>query len=303
MPSSVPSSTTNWWCNYDTEYAFVGFSYEVTACQSLDTLREEFLDIRKTFKGRYVRLYGACDKEGFYDNIIDAAWKAGVGVHALIWFGFDGDDKWKTRRDVLLGIMHSNPKAKFVTRVLQFGSEPLYDYAIGAEDLATEVKAAKANLTSLHIPVTISEMAYGYQERESDGSGDVMNAVDLIDAHMLPFFSAKASVASKSWGIVEDDLNWFVENGQNKKIYLSENGWPSTTYSGVEPNSPSAVADVPNEKDYYTLLDDHCSYFKTVAGGGVGWFAHIYSDNQELGYGIYGTDGALKFPFSPKTSC
>ena len=33
MPSSVPSSLTNWWCNANTEYAFVGFSYEVTACK------------------------------------------------------------------------------------------------------------------------------------------------------------------------------------------------------------------------------------------------------------------------------
>ena len=33
MPSSVPSSLSNWWCNTDTEYGFVGFSYEVTACK------------------------------------------------------------------------------------------------------------------------------------------------------------------------------------------------------------------------------------------------------------------------------
>jgi hypothetical protein len=32
MPSAVPSSSNNWWCDYSTEYAFVGFSYEITAC-------------------------------------------------------------------------------------------------------------------------------------------------------------------------------------------------------------------------------------------------------------------------------
>jgi hypothetical protein len=58
-----------------------------------------------------------------------------------------------------------------------------------------------------------------------------------------------------------------------------------------------------DRQNYYKLLDDNCAYFKGVAGGGVGWFAHIYSDDQEPGYGIYGTNGALKFPFSPKTSC
>lgn len=33
MPETTPASLTNWWCSYDTEYAFVGFSYEVTACE------------------------------------------------------------------------------------------------------------------------------------------------------------------------------------------------------------------------------------------------------------------------------
>ena len=54
---------------------------------------------------------------------------------------------------------------------------------------------------------------------------------------------------------------------------------------------------------YYTLLDQHCEDFKKVVGGGVGWFAHIYSDDQEPGYGIYDTTGCLKFPFAPQTSC
>jgi hypothetical protein len=31
-PSQVPGSTEGWWCDPVTEYAFVGFSYEVTAC-------------------------------------------------------------------------------------------------------------------------------------------------------------------------------------------------------------------------------------------------------------------------------
>ncbi|KAJ7284400.1 B-(1-6) glucan synthase [Mycena rebaudengoi] len=301
MPASVPSSLTNWWCDTSTEYAFVGFSYEVTACQSLSTLRTEFLNIRQQFKGRYIRMYGFCDRAGFYNDIIDAAWGAGIGVHALIWFGFDGTDEWIGRRNSLFSILHSNPKAKFVTRVLQFGSEPLFDNVLDAPVLAAQVTAAKANLSSLHIPVTISEMAFGYQERANSQS--ILDAVDMIDAHMLPFFSTQASTASQSWPIVLTDLNWFINNGEGKKIYLSENGWPSVTSDGVQPNSPSAVANIPNERDYYTVLDSHCSFFKTVRGGGVGWFWHIYSDNMEPGYGLYNTAGNLKFAFSPKTSC
>ncbi|PBK82234.1 hypothetical protein ARMGADRAFT_946948 [Armillaria gallica] len=302
MPATPPSTTDNWWCDMNTEYAFVGFSYEVTACTSVSlALQTEFTDIRQTFNGRYVRLYGACDRAGFYDDVINAAWNAGVGIHALVWFGFDGGNIWQTRRDALFATLQSNPKAKFVTRVVQFGSEPLYDNVLSTGDLTAQILAAKATLSNLDIPVTISELAYGYQVR--GGATDVLSAVDLIDAHMLPFFSQQASTASASWPIVLNDMNWFIANGQGKKIYLSQNGWPSVTYQGVQPNSPNAVADVQNEADYYKLLDSQCGYFKTVPGGGVGWFAHIYSDAQEPGYGIYNDVGSLKFPFSPITSC
>lgn len=56
-------------------------------------------------------------------------------------------------------------------------------------------------------------------------------------------------------------------------------------------------------QDYFALLDEKCEYLKEVVGGGVGWFAHIYSDEQEPGYGIYNDYGELKFNFNPRTCC
>ncbi|KAI0051806.1 glycoside hydrolase family 17 protein [Auriscalpium vulgare] len=300
-PSSVPSSLTNWWCDPENEYAFMGFSYEVTACQSLSQLQREFADMRNTFNSRFVRLYGSCDRKGFYDDIVTAAWDNTLGVHALIWFGFDGTDQWKGRRDTLFATLHSNPKAKFVTRGVQFGSEPLFDSVLSPNDLTAQVVAAKKNLSSLSIPVTVSELAYGYQER--GGAQNVLDSLDFINIHMLPFFSQKASTASQAWPLVQTDLDWFVDHGNGKKMYFDENGWPSVTSPGVKPNSPKAVADVTNEHAYYTLLDQHCPDLKAGVAGGVGWFAHIYSDDQEPGYGIYDSSGKLKFPFKPRTTC
>ncbi|KAH6909232.1 B-(1-6) glucan synthase [Coprinopsis sp. MPI-PUGE-AT-0042] len=305
MPSSVPSSLDNWWCDKNTEYAFVGVSYEITQCQSLDTLKREFKDIRTRFNGRYVRIYGACDQSGYYNNVIEAAWYANVGVHALIWFGFDGSTIYKTRREALFSILQSNPKAKYVVRVVQYGSEPLFDWAIGPYDLAGDVWESKQRLANLQIPVTVSEMAWGYQSRQNDGSMEVLRAIDFVDVHTLPFFSQEASTAWASWPIVMKDLNWFFSNSGGKKIYLSQ------------PNSPYAVASVQMEQvscsrptsrlaihqDYFDLLDSKCTEFKNMPGGGVGWFAHIYSDYQEPGYGLYKTDGNMKIRFAPKTSC
>lgn len=100
-----------------------------------------------------------------------------------------------------------------------------------------------------------------------------------------------------------EDLDWFIAHGKGKKIYLDENGWPSATSPEVQPNSPNAVADVSNEEAYYKLLDSKCEFFRGVAGGGVGWFSHMYSDQKEPGYGIYDSNGMLKFPFQPRTEC
>ena len=109
-------------------------------------------------------------------------------------FGFDGGNQWKKRRDQLFASLHSNPKAKFVTRGVQFGSEPLYDDVLPHAQLADQVKQAKANLSSLGIPVTVSELAYGYQER--GGAQDVLDAIDFINIHTLPFFDQKASTGA-----------------------------------------------------------------------------------------------------------
>ncbi|KAG9316305.1 glycoside hydrolase family 17 protein [Chiua virens] len=301
MPSDVPESLDNWWCPMDTEYAFMGFSYEVTTCQSPNQLNSDFADIKKNFNGRYVRLYGACDNPGFYDDVVDAAWNNGLGVQALIWFGFDGSDKWQTRRDSLLHTLTTNPKAKFITRGVQFGSEPLFDNVLPHSELASQVKSAKAQLAGVRIPVTVSELAYGYQER--GGAQDVLNAIDYINVHMLPFFSPLATEGALAWPLVEIDMQWFIKHGGGKKMYLDENGWPSVTSQGVQANSLAAVASVNNEQQYYELLDKHCSDFKNAPGGGIGWFAHIYSDSQEPGYGIYDTNGVKKFNFKPRTSC
>lgn len=102
------------------------------------------------------------------------------------------------------------------------------------------------------------------------------------------------------------EVNHLAHPSSKLTLYLvadTQNGWPSIEYTGVRPQSDTAVASVSNERDYFGLLDEHCIDLKTVVAGGVGWFAHIYSDAQEPGYGIYSASGKLKFPFAPQTSC
>lgn len=67
-----------------------------------------------------------------------------------------------------------------------------------------------------------------------------MSAIDFIDAHTLPFFSPQAStglffstmvvdvaiythhIGANAFNLVKSDLDWFIANGQGKKIYMSQ---------------------------------------------------------------------------------
>jgi hypothetical protein len=64
-----------------------------------------------------------------------------------------------------------------VTRVVQFGSEPLYDQVLPVANLTEQVVEAKKNLSSLGIPVTVSELAYGMPtlRLESDDNAEGTN--------------------------------------------------------------------------------------------------------------------------------
>lgn len=80
--------------------------------------------------------------------------------------------------------------------------------------------------------------------------------------------------------MLTNNIDWFQANDLNKKLWLDEvkfqlenglvkissntawiqNGWPSATAVGVQPNSPSAVANIQNEHvEYSNCL---CSFSK-----------------------------------------
>jgi exo-beta-1,3-glucanase (GH17 family) len=95
--------------------------------------------------------------------------------------------------NALSSTLHTNPKGKFVTRIVQMGTEPLFDDVITPQALTTQVNNAKQNLSDIGVNVTVSELAYGYQVRNSSGSQAVLDAIDAINAHMLPFFAGDAT--------------------------------------------------------------------------------------------------------------
>ncbi|SCV73387.1 BQ2448_7313 [Microbotryum intermedium] len=287
----------NWWCPDSSEYAFMGFSYSVAGCQSPSTLLTDFTRMRKQFGARYVRLYGACDATWFNDALVDAAAAANLGLYGLIWFGFDGGEIWKTRYDAFVKTMRTNPKAPFIFKNVAIGSEPLYDWAISVADLTTEILSMKSKMARFGTKVTFSEMPYGLQI--NNGAPATMAAVDFVEGNVLPFFDSQATTGDQAWGVVQWSLGYFASLAPDKVIRMTQTGWPSDQ-SVWKANSKTAVSSISSEASYYNLLDSKCSWFK--ANGGIGWFAHIYSDDQLPGWGIL-NNGNLKFPFQPRSSC
>lgn len=170
-----------------------------------------------------------------------------VPLKQCLQCGFSNCNLLQSRFNALSSSLHNNPKGKFVTRVVQMGTEPLFDDVITPEALTTQVNNAKANLSDIGVLVTVSELAYGYQERNTSGSQDVLNAVDVINAHMLPFFAGDATTGvyfiphaqigpspspfercltcpsgQNAWPDVLSDLDYFIEHGSGKKINLDE---------------------------------------------------------------------------------
>lgn len=303
LPKNPGRPPSAWWCNQDTERGFLGFTYDSEACQSAGTLSADFTRMRHDFKARYVRLYGWCDDGGSYlNNVIQSAYTAGLGVYVTIWFGFDGGDAWKRRRDLVVNIIKTNPLAPYVVRSVDVGSEPLFDWVLPPQALADQIKYVKGLIGSYGVQVTISEMQYGYSVQGN--SQMVLDAEDVVHAHELAFFDEDAKSGGDAKPSLLSSTNWFVSHtNRTRKIIFSQTGWP-TNANVWPPNSPTAVASVDSAKAFAQLLDTSCETFKGITPhGGVGWFWHIWSDAMLDGWGLLDWNGKPKWAFAPRTDC
>ncbi|KIM30043.1 glycoside hydrolase family 17 protein [Serendipita vermifera MAFF 305830] len=304
VPKAPGRPPAQWWCSPSDTNGFLGFTYETDGCQSASTLLADFTRMRNDYKARYVRLYGWCDDQGTYlNNVIQAAYSAGLGVYFTIWFGFDGGNAWIRRRDLIIGIVRKNPFAPYVVRSIDVGSEPLYDWALQPpQAVADQIKFVRSQVGPFGIQVSISEMQYGYSVQGP--SQMVLDAEDVVHAHELAFFDKDAKTGADAGPSLISSTKWFVSKTNNtRKIIFTQTGWPTNTkvWKG---NSPKAVASLESTKAFAKLLDDSCETFKGITPlGGVGWFWHIWSDSMLEGWGVLDQSGKPKWTFAPRTSC
>ncbi|KAM0791846.1 hypothetical protein ACM66B_004103 [Microbotryomycetes sp. NB124-2] len=260
-------------------------------------MAKEFKRMKTEFGARYVRLYGNCDADGHHDSVIEAAAEAGIGIYALIWFGWDDPNAWKPRREALIKAITTNVKAPYVVKSVACGSEPLFDSIIDAKSLAKVVVEVKKQLSNFGMSVTVSEMPSGYQK--SNDAPEVFEEIDFVSGNVLPFFDEAAKTGAEASDTIKWQLDYFKQHAPDKRIVMTQTGWPSDD-SIWKANGPNAVASVESEQGYFNLLDQKCSEFKKE---NTAWFAQIWSDEQLGGWGVIGKDGKPKFKFKPKTLC
>lgn len=287
-------------------YGFEGFVYALDQCPSSSNLVTDFKQM-KAKGARNVITFDYCgtgEDASYYGTVIQAAGQAGINIIPLAWtLLLDSSQTFQNT---------SVPKIQAVTEAVianpdpvlavALGDEPLYDNDAGsADNLAKYVLQMKSAFTNagLSIPISISELAYGWQI--SGNITKLANAVDFFMINNFPYFAfdAESGGSSTSWGDFTNDISYYTSIANGKPLLVTQTGWPSNEELW-SPNSPAVVASVPSEEAYWKLLDSHCEDF--FKANNIGWMWRSWNDVL-TGWGALYSNGTQKWNFSAKQTC
>lgn len=151
----------------------------------------------------------------------------------------------------------------------------------------------------LTIPVSISDMAYGWQT--AGNITPVANAVDFFMINNFPYFAGNAQEggSDSTWSNFLNDMSYFQSLANGRPLLVTQTGWPSNK-NLYSPNSGNIVVNVQSEADYWSLLDGHCEdWFKV---NNVGWMWRNWDDTMD-GWGAVTTGGQAKFNVNARKTC
>jgi len=287
-------------------YAFEGFVYDLEGCKSASQITSDFKSM-KSLGARVVMptLYCASnDNINYYASIISAASTAGLWIMPLVWTlplgtGNTFQNSVVPRINYITQAVINNPGPVLAVAL---GDEPLYDWDFGSpQSLATYILAMKQNFQNagLSIPVSISDMAYGWQQAGDTSS--VAAAVDFFMVNNFPYFAWDAGYGSDStsWSDFTNDMSYFQGIATGRPILVTQTGWPSNE-DLYAPNSANVVASVSSEQAYWNLLNGHCGDF--FKANNIGWMWRSWDDTM-AGWGLKTTSGSSKWSVTVKQTC
>ncbi|TDL26980.1 glycoside hydrolase [Rickenella mellea] len=288
-------------------YGFGGFVYALDNCPSSSQLVSDFSKM-KAAGARMAITFDFCgdgDDPDYYGEVIQAAGKAGIHIIPLAWtLYFEAGQTWSNT---------AIPKIKAVTQAVienpgpvlavAFGDEPLFDNDAGSPaNLAKYILQMKSDFKNAglsDIPISISDMAYGWQS-----AGDISAVAAAVDFFMInnfPYFNfnAQSGGSASSWSDFTADIAYFESIANGRPLLVTQTGWPSNQ-NLWSPNSPNVVTSISSEEGFWNLLDDHCKdFFKAKK---IAWLWRGWDDTLD-GWGVLRTDGSKKWNFSAKQTC
>ncbi|KAH8114901.1 glycoside hydrolase [Phellopilus nigrolimitatus] len=286
-------------------YAFEGFVYALDNCPSSSELTQDFKQMHS--KGaRTVITFDLCgngDDASYYEQVIGAAGTAGLNIIPLVWTLFDnGQSLTKNvvpRINAVTKAVISNPGPVLAVAL---GDEPLYDNDFGSPgNLATYIYQMKSNFAKAglsDIPISISDMAYGWQS-----AGDISAAIDAVDFFMInnfPYFSwdAQGGGSTTAWSDFTKDISYFQKIAKGKPLLVTQTGWPSNE-DEFKPNSKNIVVSLAAEEAYWNLLNSHCGDF--FKANNIGWMWRSWDESIQ-GWGVT-SNGKPKWDFGARQTC
>lgn len=114
------------------------------------------------------------------------------------------------------------------------GDEPLYDNDAGsASALAKYIGQMRQEFTSagLDIPISISDMAYGWKQ-----AGDISSMVEAVDFFMInnfPYFAGNAQTggSDQAWSDFTSDVKYFQGIANGKPLLVTQVRYDSSLCS------------------------------------------------------------------------
>jgi len=270
-------------------YAFSGFVYALNSCPSQSQAASDFAAMKKT-GARTVITFDICqgqDQQTVYSNMIKAAQQAGIMIIPLIW---TLQTNIQSNMGAVVAAVKANPGPVLAVCL---GDEPLYDNDFGSVgSIVSSLNSLKGSMSPLGIPVSLTDMAFGWQQ-----AGDISSIADTVDFFLMnnfPYFAGNAGSGNSPQDLanLKSDVAYFESISQGKPLLMAQTGWPRNKN---EFPSQNAVASVSAEQNFWNMLDQQCSSFFKAKN--IGWMWRSWNDDIS-GWGANG-----EININAKTSC
>jgi len=301
-------SRSNWWCNNDQTYGFLGFSYPMedencnSDSNSYATISRDMQRMKQWYNATFIRTYlTSCRQPSVWKNLVRAGRDNNMGVIGMIWWDFGPNDAKMKASENAIAAVFDDPQlgrfAPYVIHSIEFNDE------VGEEGnwFAGPFKSFKARMAKYGVPIAFSD---DWDRPEWHSNTPNLNswgrqASDMQDqthVHVIPYFHNNVANPNTFFPYLKKQIEFLQRNNMKRPHIISQTEWPSA--GGNHAYRPQ-WDNIQSFTTYWNTFTSNCQYFKNNK---VGWFFHAWSDSGEGGLGLLDWNNKPKINFKP-TRC